>query len=257
MAFDSMRDGNVEVYVMDTNGSNQINITDNRAEDAFPVWSPDGEKIAFESNRDGNWEVYATDTNGSNQACLTTNSAIDGNPVWSPDGERIAFVSDRDGKFEIYVMDADGANQTRLTTNNAYDGNPVWSPDGKKIAYTKYSAYECEGCVGESEIYVMDADGSNQINLSNSPAKFDVDFSWSPDGQKVAFTTVRDDPYETNDYNEIYITDVDGTNLMRLTTTSRANDMEPAWSPNGEKIAFSSDRDGNDEIYVIDADRHD
>ncbi len=83
VAFISERDGNDEIYVIDTDGSNQVNLTNNAAHDFGPVWSPDGSKIAFWSERDGNIEIYVMDTDGSNQVNLTNNAAHDLNPVWS------------------------------------------------------------------------------------------------------------------------------------------------------------------------------
>ena len=93
IAFTSIRDGNGEIYVMDADGSNQINLTGNPAQDFDPSWSHDGSKIAFMSNRDGNWEIYEMDADGSNQTNLTSNSADDRVPSWSPDGSKIAFAS--------------------------------------------------------------------------------------------------------------------------------------------------------------------
>jgi len=84
VAFVSDRDGNLEIYVMDADGSNQINLSNNSAIDSFPSWSPDGSKIAFQSNRDGNWEIYVMDADGSNQINLTNNRAKDYSPSWSP-----------------------------------------------------------------------------------------------------------------------------------------------------------------------------
>ena len=129
IAFRVEGDGNIEIYVMYADGSNQVNLTNNTAFDSEPAWSPDGSKIAFVSvvsERDGNIEIYVMDADGSNQVNLTNNVASDDNIAWSPDGSKIAFLSSRDGNGEIYVMEADGSNQVRLT-NTANNFNPVWS----------------------------------------------------------------------------------------------------------------------------------
>jgi len=237
IAFQSTRDGNYEIYVMDTDGNNQRNLTNNPAGDGDPAWSPDGKMIAFDSARDGNSEIYVMDADGNNPRNLTNNPANDIQPAWSPNGQKIAFASNRDGNYEIYVMDADGNNQRRLT--NAHGLVPAWSPDGKMIAF--YAGRDMN-----VDIYVMDADGNNQRRLTNNPAD-DSNPAWSPDGKMIAFGSQQSGNYE------IYIIDADGNNQRNL-TNNPAGDHEPAWSPDGKMIAFISLRDGNMEIYVMDAD---
>jgi Tol biopolymer transport system component len=102
IVFHSERDGNMEIYVMNTDGSDQRRLTNNDADDVCPAWSPDGTQIAFVSNRGGNDEIYVMNADGSGQRRLTNNDADDGFPAWSPDGMRIAFDSGRGGDWEIY-----------------------------------------------------------------------------------------------------------------------------------------------------------
>lgn len=172
IAFVSDRDGSMEVFVMNADGSGQTNLTSSPAIDWWPSWSPDGRKIAFESDRDGNFEVYVMDADGNGQTRLTNNSAFDGKPAWSPDGSQIAFASGRDGNIEVYVMNADGSHQTRLTDNPASDSDPVWSPDGSQIAFVSRrdnpDPSSCAPC--NSEIYVMNADGTEVTRLTDTAA---------------------------------------------------------------------------------------
>src|SRR6185503_9170858 len=141
-------------------------------QDRYPVWSPDGTKIAFgRKTFTVNSQIYVMNADGSNPTRITNNSAADSQPSWSPDGTKIAFVSTRDeSKGEIYVMNADGSNQTRLTTNTEFELDPAWSPDGTKIAFT--STRDFPGVPGNVangfEVYVMNANGSNPTRLTNN-----------------------------------------------------------------------------------------
>jgi dipeptidyl aminopeptidase/acylaminoacyl peptidase len=117
IAFDSFRNGSFEVFAMDPDGSDPVNLTRNPASDSDPAWSPDGRLVAFTSDRDGNGEVYVLQADGTGQTRLTNNPAADFEPAWSPDGAHLAFTSNRDGNLEVYVMNADGTGVTRLITN--------------------------------------------------------------------------------------------------------------------------------------------
>ena len=250
IAFDSNRDGNWEIYVMNADGSGQTNLTNNPARDGHLQWSPDGRRIAFESDRDGNDEIYVMNADGSGVTNLTNNPGDDWSPSWSPDGRRIAFRSDRDGNDEIYVMNADGAGQPWRADSweefsLIYNS---WSPDGRRIA-----SWEPATADGFLELYVMNADGTGQTWLTTQIRKIwfsDQQPSWSPDGRRIAF----DSQHSLDDEDpEIYVINADGSGQTRL-TNNPANDWSPSWSPDGRRIAFSSDRDGNGEIYVMNAD---
>ena len=174
---------------------------------------------------------------------------------------QIAFVSRRDGNPEIYVMNADGKNPRRLTNNPASDYAPSWSPDGKRIAFISDRDRHPRRRIPDwfaSEIYVMDADGGNQQNLTNHPSD-DRSPSWSPDGKRIVFESDRDNDKGHN--IEIYVMDADGSNQINI-TKNLTSDTDPAWSPDGKRIVFSAQREGHVvhnldiiyEIYVMDAD---
>jgi Tol biopolymer transport system component len=255
IAFTSNRDGNFEIYLMNQDGSGLTRLTDDPGEDARPAWSPEGTRIAFESNRNGNFQIYVMNADGTNLNPLTDGSSSAMSPAWSPDGTRISFASDRDGNWEIYVMPAPGPEgnsggsvPVNLTNNPSQDFSHTWSPDGSRIAFdTTRDDPDPENCYPSClyEIYVMNADGSGATNLTKNAVE-DYDPAWSPDRNRIAFASGRDDNWE------LYVMSANGSGATRLTSEPSADD-EPAWSPDGSRIAFVSLRDGNPEIYVMNA----
>jgi TolB protein len=147
---------------------------------------------------------------------------------------------------DIWVMDADGSNPRNVTNYEAGDQEPAWSPDGQQIAFSSNRAGRIAGQAYAMDIFVMNADGSDPGNLTDSTS-YDTYPAWSPDGRHIAFQSDRDGN------QEIYVMEADGSNPRNL-TNHEGNDFRPAWSPDGRYIAFDSDRDGDREIYVMAAD---
>jgi Tol biopolymer transport system component len=157
---------------------------------------------------------------------------------------RIVYVSNESGNQDIYSINTDGSDKRRLTTNASDEFDPAWSPDGSRIAFVRNDG-------GNRDIWLMNPDGSGQTQLTFSPAS-DRYPAWSPDGSQLAFRSNRA-PSRSFD---IWRMGADGANPTRLTSDPALwdNSLEttPAWSPDGQRVAFVSDRNGNLEIYTVD-----
>jgi Tol biopolymer transport system component len=214
-------------------------------------------RIAFDSDRDagGDIDIWTMRPNGSDPINLTADSAaFDGIESWRADGRKIAFQSNRvtatnpNGTFQIFVMNADGSDPTQITFTDVNNNDaPAWSPDGRKIVFVRHMFQgDPDPDVDNHDVWTMDADGSNQRNLTNNFAE-DQEPNWSPDGKRIAFRSDR------TGSNEVYTFKPNGSMLRQLTFTP-GFDGGPNWSPDSRMIAFDTERDGNSEIYKMRAD---
>jgi Tol biopolymer transport system component len=226
-----------EVYVMDADGSDQTRLTDNETGEASPSWSRDGETLVFTRLAEEpttteelpQSEVARMRPDGTEiEGIFKPDGLSFGGSEWSPDGKSVAFSScaivEAQYDCEIWVADADGSDARQLTDATGSSSGPTWSPDGNRIAFSSDRDqngdcffHECTGYNGE--IYVMNADGSEQTRLTNDPGA-DGSPTWSPDGTRIAFSALRnvegavDEPSENF---EIYVMDADGGNVVQLT----------------------------------------
>lgn len=247
IAFASDRGGNYDIYVMRSDGSTVQNLTQHRAKDGSPSWSPNRRWIAFSSDRGGDDDIYLLDL-GSGLNPPAVIPAIQGpgdqiHPAWARDGERLAYVSNEDGDWEIYIARVDGSEKRQLTHNAAWDSFPTWSPDGREIVFTS-------GRDGNLELYAVDVATGAERRLTNHPAS-DAFPAYAPDGARIALVSAR------SGLLEVYIADprnVEGT-LVQLTDSRAAPyyNRHPDWSPDGRWLVFTSWRDGQGEIYRISA----
>jgi TolB protein len=235
--------GQDQIYIMNADGTQVRRLTHSTSSDEAPVWSPDGSTILFSSYiTDENSELYTINTDGSGLRRLTDNPGRDGHAKFSPDGERIIFCSIRNGSevYDLYEMDLDGQDITRLTQYNGWDTYPAISPDGSRIAWRRILPTGGTSSTGHnSEIFVMNRDGSNPTNVSHHP-DFDGYPAWSPDGLKIVFASNRARKNDFRGNFHLYVMNPDGSDVHQLLDNAgTVEDARPIWSPDGKKILFN------------------
>jgi TolB protein len=201
--------------------------------------------------RAGSSGIYVINADGTEQRLRSRSPRHwSGQLTWSPNGEKIAFTIElpkapaaQTRDFEIYVVNADGSGQRRLTRSPVRDNDPVWSPDGRRIAFES-----------NWQLWVMNADGSGKRRLTRQGAH-NFNPAWSPDGKRIAFERGRREREPSSGAAGswgfgLYVMNADGSGQQRLTQGG----SQPYWSPDGRKIAFVSNRDGNSDIHVMNAD---
>lgn len=259
IAFHSARSGELDIYVMNADGTDLQRLTESPGRDFEPDWSPDGKTIVFSSDRDDpeNAQLYVMNSDGSDPKALMPFSDADFiAPRWSPDGEWVLFHSnqavDGEARFEIYKVRKDGTELTNLSNTPGNNFRGDWSPDGQRIIFVSERD-------SNRELYVMNADGSNQVRLTDNQAD-DNRPRWSPDGSKILFEGNRD-----GDNTALYLMDAPSLvvagpqeDKIRLLTFPGFNSQAGAWAVDGEKIVLSADRDSdsiqNWDVYIMDAD---
>ncbi|HEX8561300.1 MAG TPA: di-heme oxidoredictase family protein [Pyrinomonadaceae bacterium] len=194
---------------------------------------PDGARIAFVNHSN---QISVMNVDGGENGAVGNSSAVGLYPCFSPDGMKIAFQSGS----QIWVMNNDGTNKQQLTTAGQ-NLTPAWSPDGTKIAFTSTRT-------GSYQIFTMNPSGAGQTNISNSPS-IDRTPAWSPDGAKIVLARATQVDLTTT---KIWTMNANGSGQTQV-TTGPGNDERPTYSPDGMMIAFSTNRDGNYEIYKMPA----
>ncbi len=243
--FVSTRDGNAEIYSMNTNGSDQRNLTNHSSKDYEPAWSPDGNKIVFVSDRDGNPEIYTMNLNGSSLTRLTSNNSTDRSPAWSPDGREIVFYSNRNDNSEFFLMNSEGTNQRKIEIPFGVHHYPKWF-GSNEIVFSSTLAGE-----RSFDIYKVNKDGTGLERLIATQF-MDTKPSPSQDREHIAFVSNLEENYK------IYIFDLSNRSFRDL-PTGNEDSWHTSWGPDGRKLAYcyggsigEGTHELNSDIWIID-----
>jgi Tol biopolymer transport system component len=247
LVFESSRHGNVEIYVINADGTGERRLTRSGSDIAntHPSWSPDGATIVFDSNRGGAWNLYTVRPDGTGERRLTT--AAGGvtenyarHPEWSPNGRLIAFDSDRDGNGEFYVIRPDGTGLSRVTESPVNESHPLWTPRGELVVVRTQD--------GNRSLWAVDPESRDQRRIFDDPSRYYGGLNISPNGRRFVYSSSAEGT------PRLFVAPMDGSGPARPITPTGATSYEAAWSRDGTRIAFYFDRTGAHELYVVNAD---
>ena len=254
LAFSSTRHNEAgDIYLQRVDGTAVTQLTNDAERDAYPAFSPDGKTIAFSSTRAGNWQIYRMDLDGRNVVQVTGGPTQAIHPSFSPDGTRLAYsaLGARSRQWELWTVDLLTGERRQI----GYGLFPSWSPD-KTVDRIAYQRARQRGSRWFS-LWTLDlvhGEGRRTTEVAVSSNAAIVAPCWSPDGKKLAFTTVVQPANGRNagGQQDVWTVDADGGNRVRLTDGNGTN-LSPAWAAD-DRVYFVSDRGGNESVWSVKAD---
>ncbi len=242
-----------DYVIANSDGSDEFVVTNANWSIYSPRIAPGGEKVVFASAHEGQDNIYIINQDGSNLKRLTgpARAKRDGYASWSPDGAKLVFFREYSYCNDIYVMDNTGNDQTNLTnirslgtlSSNSFSEFP-WSPDSKRVVFTSNRN-------GFLNIYIMDRNGKNIRQITNNLKTQTYGAVWAPNRNVIAYVSTE----ELNGETDIYTLNVDSPRAKPINITkSPYHDTSPVWSPDGTQILFVSNRDSDNELYIMNSD---
>jgi Tol biopolymer transport system component len=240
IAFASDRDGNYEIYLMNPDGSQQINLTHHPKWDYMPAFSPTGTQILFVSNRDGARDLYLMDTDGTNVRRVFAEKAYRIAPAWSPDGKWIAYQKGNEhDNSELYVASIGDRVEHRIAWVGHAVAHPSWSPDGTEIVFVVNVPFiRGIGPLVNTKLVFIDVQTRVEesfmpevLPLMESPA-------WAPMGDKIAFSWSK---LGLGQKTALFITNRYGQDVERVLVPigdPALSEINPVWSPDGNQLAY-------------------
>lgn len=255
--FTSNRDGNFEIYSMNSDGSEQVNLSQHRAIDYSPVWAPTGEQILFVSNRHGTKDLYLMNADGTNARKVFPKLVGRQHPTWAPNGKQFAYH--RYDKLSIYIASSDQKDEEKLASGLW----PVWAPNGSEIAYVADENFllPAEGVlqVDKPKIQIINLQTNvEEVLIPGKNLMFGP--SWSPNSTKIAFSWIDLDAVdplagiEIEDTEAIYIVNRDGSELKQLVGAEDGAASHPIWAQQGDEIVYEKLVRDTVHLFKIDLD---
>ncbi len=234
--------GSSNLYLLSQSTGELLRLTFDPGEYRDPAWSPNGRYLAFSARRSQGWDLYKMDLASGTVLRLTRSPDFEAGPSWSPDGRWLAYEAYRNGSLDIFVLDLETGESQQLTDDPAPNYAPAWSPDGRHIAFTSYRSQN-------QDIYILALDNHSVINLTNTPDQDENYAAWSPSGEYLAFSAgvAGGEMIWTIPF------DMEAAATGELRPTLFGVGGKPAWSPDGQAIAFVHRREMTSYLMASDA----
>ncbi|MBK9779479.1 MAG: PD40 domain-containing protein [Anaerolineales bacterium] len=233
IVFQSDRDGNVELYLVDSMGKSQSRLTNTNANNINAMFGPDSKSVIYQSDRNGNWDIFILNKETGKELQLTSDTGDDVNPFYSPDANWITFQSNRTGSWNVYVFDISTGTEYQVTSFSTDVLFPSWSPNGKQLAFFINMS-------GTWDLYVSDVQGKGFKQITTGGDAGNA--SWSPEGDRIAYQVTF------GDNTDVFTFDLTTNEEFQLTNYGGV-DSAPTWNCGGTNVSFTSNREGDPNIY--------